>query len=128
MREARTKDPFHQFALENLAYSALRPGPAEGRADDHGEDIMVQGCAHPGAGSPGNGTSSGCHDVGGVPGEVGQADNQEVAAGGYARRAGAARSTASQGAHSRGAHSRGTPCRERENIPGEMRNATKDRD
>ena len=46
VREARTQDPFHQFALENPAYSALRKD--EQMIEYFGEGVMVQGCAYGG--------------------------------------------------------------------------------
>ena len=46
VREARDQDPFHQFALENPAYSALRK---DGQMIKYfGEGIVVQGCAYGG--------------------------------------------------------------------------------
>jgi len=46
VREARAQDPFHQFALENPAYSALRK---DGQMIKYfGEGIVVQGCAYGG--------------------------------------------------------------------------------
>ena len=46
VREARDQDPFHQFALENPAYSALRK---DGQMIKYfGEGIVVQGCAYRG--------------------------------------------------------------------------------
>ena len=46
VREAKDQDPFHQFALENPAYSALR---LDGQMIKFfGEGIVVQGCAYGG--------------------------------------------------------------------------------
>ena len=63
VREAGIKDPFHQFTLENPAYSALRKDRQ--MIKYVGEGIVVQGCAYGGrlhdeAHSLGRGTNSGC--------------------------------------------------------------------